>query len=238
MCTATWLRDGPVFRLWFNRDESRGRPVADPPAVYEMDGLRFVAPRDAAKGGTWIAASDEGRVLALLNKSGGVRPAIPGTRGRLIPRWIGAADSFDLLRAVAGEPFDDLPPFRLLAFGFDATAEGRAVIFSWNGVDRERNPLESARGLVASSGLGDDTALAARSKVFRETTIPTADSHRAFHRSHLPERGPFSPCMHHALARTVSHTEIEIGPDRVVMRYVDGPPGETEEMVEIQVPRA
>jgi hypothetical protein len=238
MCTATWLRDGRTFRLWFNRDESRGRPVATAPAVHEVDGVRFLAPRDAAKGGTWIAASDEGRILALLNRSGGVRPAIPGTRGRLIPRWIGAADSFDLLRAVAGEPFDDLPPFRLLAFGFDATAEGRAVIYTWDGANRERSPLESARGLVASSGLGDDTALAVRGKVFRDTTIATADSHRAFHRSHLPERGPFSPCMHHELARTVSHTEIEIDAERVVMRYVDGPPGEPEGVVEVELPRA
>lgn len=223
MCTATWLRDGSTFRLFFNRDESRRRPVALPPAVHLGEGGRYLAPTDSAKGGTWIAAGERGTVLALLNRSGGTRPLHPGTRGRLIPRWIAAADSFDLVRCIANEDLTDLPPFRLLAFGFDDSAEGRAVIYGWDGRQRERSALESARGLVASSGLGDAAALASRGAVFQRIAS-TADAHRAFHRSHEPERGPYSPCMHHDLARTVSHTELEIGAEGIVMRYFEGSP--------------
>ena len=234
MCTATWLNDGTAFRLFFNRDESRGRPAAVPPEEHRFEGVSFLAPRDSAKGGTWIAVSERGAMLALLNRSGGRRPANPGTRGRLIPRWISAVDSADLVRAISEEDLSDLPPFRLLAFGFDDTAEGRAVVYGWDGERRERHPLESVRGLVASSGLGDAAALAARGAVFQRLT-PTADSHRAFHRSHEPERGPLSPCMHHELARTVSHTEIEIGPEGVVMRYFEGSPCEAGAPIEVRL---
>lgn len=232
MCTASWLRDGTAFRLFFNRDESRGRPVAMPPDVYATEGVHFLSPRDAAKGGSWIAVSERGAILALLNRSGGQRPENPGTRGRLIPRWIAAADSFDLVRSIANEDLSDLPPFRLLAFGFDDSAEGRAVVYGWDSQQRERSALESARGLVASSGLGDAAALASRGTVFQRIP-PTADAHRAFHRSHEPERGPYSPCMHHELARTVSHTEIEIGPGGIVMRYFEGSPCEAGASVDV-----
>jgi hypothetical protein len=46
---------------------------------------------------------------------------------------------------------------------------------------------------------------------------------RELHRSHAPERGPFSICMHRPDASTVSYTEIAVRDGRVTMRYKPGP---------------
>jgi len=46
---------------------------------------------------------------------------------------------------------------------------------------------------------------------------------RRLHRSHLPERGPFSICMHRSDAATVSYTEVAVSGQRATMRYKLGP---------------
>ena len=48
---------------------------------------------------------------------------------------------------------------------------------------------------------------------------PTLEAALAYHRSHYPERGPFSTCMHRDDARTVSFTWVRVDPAEVRMRY-------------------
>jgi hypothetical protein len=45
---------------------------------------------------------------------------------------------------------------------------------------------------------------------------------RELHRSHEPERGPFSICMHRPDAATVSYTEVAVSKRRATMRYKSG----------------
>ncbi|WP_280586263.1 NRDE family protein [Halorubrum sp. Boch-26] len=73
MCTLTlaWraFGDAPIA-LAANRDEALDRR-ADPPAVREPaggDGVRYVAPRDAEAGGTWIGLSESGVTVAITNR--------------------------------------------------------------------------------------------------------------------------------------------------------------------------
>ena len=49
-----------------------------------------------------------------------------------------------------------------------------------------------------------------------------------FHRSHRPERGAHSPCMHRDDARTVSLTGVRVTASAISMTYADGPPCSTE----------
>jgi hypothetical protein len=44
------------------------------------------------------------------------------------------------------------------------------------------------------------------------------------HATHLPEPGPFSICMHEAVAETVSYTEVVLRDEQITMRYQPGPP--------------
>jgi uncharacterized protein with NRDE domain len=73
VCTLTlaWraFADAPVA-LAANRDEALDRP-SEPPAVRDPargDGARYVAPRDAEAGGTWIGLSEAGVAVAVTNR--------------------------------------------------------------------------------------------------------------------------------------------------------------------------
>lgn len=84
MCTliALW-RAVPGYDLviGMNRDESAARP-ADPPTVLEGEPV-VVAPRDRKAGGTWLAASGTGLVVALSNRRGRNSPTAR-SRGLLV----------------------------------------------------------------------------------------------------------------------------------------------------------
>ncbi len=92
MCTVTVIQRPGLLRLVSNRDERRTRPTALPPSLTHVGGLRVIAPTDPASQGTWIACSELGLALALLN----VNPADadarvpPRSRGTIIPALIGS----------------------------------------------------------------------------------------------------------------------------------------------------
>ena len=67
MCTVTYIpqSDGN-FILTSNRDENAARSPRHLTRT-EQDGVTLIFPRDTAAGGTWIAASEDGRVVCLLN---------------------------------------------------------------------------------------------------------------------------------------------------------------------------
>ena len=69
MCTLTWWRgESGELEIFFNRDERKTRPVADPPSRFESDGVSFLSPRDPKGGGTWMTVNEYGIVVCLLNK--------------------------------------------------------------------------------------------------------------------------------------------------------------------------
>jgi hypothetical protein len=83
---------------------------------------------------------------------------------------------------------------------------------------------------LASSGRGSEQAHAVRREVLEgmargEELDP--ELLEAFHRSHAPERGVWSPCMHREEAATVSASHVSVGPDEVRFRYAPGPPCRT-----------
>lgn len=225
MCTASWLRRSDELRVFFNRDELAGREPGDAPAPGEIEGVRFVAPRDGRAGGTWIAASDRGLALALLNRSDGLHPPRPGSRGRLIPRLMVARDPDDLASRLLREPLRDLPPFRLASFWREPA---HAELVSWDGRHLAVGRLDSDGGMLCSSGLGDERAAGERAARLAESRARAAnwgfDEVRAFHRSHEPEPSAWSVCMHRSDAETVSYTELSLSPAGVRLFYLGGSP--------------
>ena len=77
--------------------------------------MRFLAPVDGRAGGTWIAATGLGSVLALLNKSGGRLPAAALSRGTLIPALVPCREPEALVATCAALPLARFAPFRLAA---------------------------------------------------------------------------------------------------------------------------
>ena len=67
MCTVTFIPLSDKILLTSNRDEKGVRKKALPPSVTLSAQKKLLFPKDAQAGGTWIAASDTGSVMVLLN---------------------------------------------------------------------------------------------------------------------------------------------------------------------------
>lgn len=68
MCTVTYIppSENQGFILTTNRDEKVFRKTKAP-EIYRINGIDVCFPKDVEKGGSWIAANNQGRLCCLLN---------------------------------------------------------------------------------------------------------------------------------------------------------------------------
>jgi uncharacterized protein with NRDE domain len=239
MCTVTVVpvRDG--VRLACNRDERRSRPEAFPPRVVRAGARRAAGPVDAAAGGTWVAVTDAGLALALLNVNSGSGVASGHaplrSRGTIIPDLLDCGTLAEALaRAAAFDPALHAP-FRLVLADRRQFAELRS--------DGRRTDAAPPADLVSSmlftsSGLGDELVEAPRRELFRATFASGANrvaAQDAFHRYHWPDRPHLSVCMRREDARTVSHTVVSITPARATLTYHPDAPDRPREPVTVRL---
>lgn len=243
MCTLTFVPTADGYVVGMNRDELRSRPAAHPPQVRRRDGTEILCPTEPA-GETWIACSQRGVLMALLNWND-VEPgrlyAKTKSRGFVIPTLIGEPDIAAVESTFDGMTLNVLP-FRL--FGFFA-GEKRAALWRWDGTRKERRTLPWSRGHWFSSSLSDREAEEQRGVACEaaasDPDFGTPESMRLLHASHVPAAGPFSVCVHRPDAATVSYTEVVCRKRLLVMRYVAGNPCRkppTEEVSEKLLSRA
>ncbi len=223
MCTATWLWDDQGYWLFFNRDERRRRKRAEPPARYEVDGLSYLAPRDGDAGGTWLAVSELGLSLALLNyyDAPALEAPVEGaftSRGMLVASLVAAPGLAEVERRLSTLDLLCYRPFTLLAL-----TPSSAALFEWTGNGLSRHP-EPVPRLLSSSGFDAPTAERLRRELLSTVDADSAAELRRFHASHRPQRGAFSPCMHRDDASTVSFSRVRVRCRRVSFEYADGPP--------------
>jgi hypothetical protein len=224
MCSVSWIRGGGRLVVLMNRDERRDRPAARPPRRWPGAAGGFVAPVDAAAGGTWIAARRDGLVLALLNHHP-PRPAADAagpsrvSRGRLVTALAAESGVPDASR-VRALGLDGFAPFRLFAVGPRTPPR----VFTWDGVRLVHRRLEPRCGFLTSSSWSPASVLPARHARFRAFRRahprPTRADLAALHADPTAARGTaWAICMARDDARTVSTTTVDVGPDGVSMRY-------------------
>jgi hypothetical protein len=222
MCTVTVIPMRSGYRLLTNRDESRDRAAATPPAVRTTSGGRpAIWPIDAAAGGTWVGVSASGLGLTLLNLNLDPPPPLsaqPQSRGALIPAIIDAQTAADAIDALPRTVVEHVAPFRLVAV--DTTS---IVVARWNrtSLDVQHQPLEPV--CLASSGLGDHL-VQERVPLFAQMLDehgPTPAMQDAFHQHTWPGREAISVMMSRDDARTVSTTGFLVAPDGIEMWYRD-----------------
>lgn len=226
MCTVSFLARRRGYLLGMNRDEKLARVPGLPPATRRFHDGVILCPSEPG-GGTWIALNDTGTTLALINWY-----AIPHrvrrnarSRGEVIPSASHAARPAEVDAALAGLPLRQVNPFRLIGI-FSRTCE----VVEWRWDLRRLSRLARAWRTQQwiSSGYDEPMAQRIRSQTFRralrQKTAGTRAWLRRLHRSHAPERGPNSICMHRADAATVSYTEVEVAPRCMAMFHVGGAP--------------
>jgi len=222
MCTVSWLRQAEGYVLLCNRDERHSRKPAGGPRVGNVRGVSFVAPVDGDHGGSWIGANQFGLTLCLLNRYGDWSTDPDKnyiSRGLLLTDLLDCRRSQDVTERLNDVELDRFQPFTMLAFSI----EEPAILIDWTGSECTIQLDAEALVPLTSSSLKDSKVLALRRKLFAEMLSPPRridlDGLHQFHRSHLPERGPYSVCMHRDDAATVSLSSVTVGPDTVEFLY-------------------
>lgn len=226
MCTVSFIARKTAYALAMNRDEKVNRVAGRPPSKKIFGGRAVLAPSEPG-GGTWIALNDGGATLALINWYA-IAARVKGetvSRGRVVNVTSAATTPTEAEDALAELPLGRISPFRLIGV-FPATHE--IVEWRWNlkQLARRNHPWKTRQWI--SSGLDEPTAQRVRSQTFqralRQKSAGTLEWLRRLHRSHAPQSGPFSICMHRADAATVSCTLVAVHPNIAVMSHYSGSP--------------
>jgi hypothetical protein len=225
MCTLSFNPNPTGYSAAMNRDELLARPASLPPVIRAYQGVQTIYPTEPS-GGAWIACNNFGNLLALLNWNDSPQPPtseVQISRGTLIPRLILNPDAASTHAQIFGLDLTNVFPFRLVGiFQHDRfKSEWR-----WNGSALEQLSFPWARKHWFSSSLSDASAEKQRGALCNSVPAETGKSDwlRELHRSHFPEPGPFSICVHRPDAATVSYTEVHIADGRVSMNYLHGHP--------------
>ena len=228
MCTVSAIPLGVSgFRLVCNRDELRTRPLALPPTIRRFGDRTAALPVDFPSCGTWIAVSDAGLVMALLNANPQRRLQLDDiasrqSRGRIIPALLHCDEveqALELARDI--DPYD-FQPFRLIVLN-----ESTCIEIASNGFDlmSASRAFDGAPLMFTSSGLGDQLVEHPRRELFDRMVRSAALSparQDAFHAHQWPDRPQISVMMERADARTVSRTIVEVRNDAASLRYIAG----------------
>jgi hypothetical protein len=226
MCTVTFIARKKGYCLGMNRDEKLTRPCGFPPEKMKVNGHAVISPSEPG-GGTWIALNDHGVALALINWYSITAQLGDKTvsRGRVI-KSISTVSSPDFADAgLAVLPLDRINPFRLIGV---FPLSGEIVEWRWNLKQLARKTHRWKTRQWISSGFNEPAAQRVRGGIFRQAQKRESAGSlgwlRRLHRSHLPEVGPCSICMHRVDAATVSYTEIFVSRLDGTMRYHPGAP--------------
>jgi hypothetical protein len=239
VCTLTWLHHGQGYELFFNRDEKRTRAPARPPQVRERAGRRWIAPSDPDGGGTWIGANEFGLCVALLNgylpRDAEERAWV--TRGELVDGLLDARTQEEVRVRLSKRHLERYRSFSIVA----VAPTGPALVASWDLNALVVDARHAGHPPICSSSLDPTGATVARRELFARLAAQrgTIDAEllERFHRSHEPERGPWSPCMHRDNAQTQSLTHVRVTEARVALHYTHGAPCEGATQVAFELPR-
>ena len=239
MCTVSWVRettDG--YTLCVSRDENRARQFSSAPAARRADGVKFLAPVDGQRGGSWVAVNELGVSVCLLNRC---HPSpredwLGPSRGDVVMRLASSCSRDDAARRLMAWDLSIYRPFTVACL-----EPGRpALVIDWTGTALRGDFEADERCPLASSSKSPDLACTARRELFERFRAGglTHDALVEFHRSHDPQRGALSPCMHRDDAATVSFTAVTVASAEVRMSYQHGAPCEDGPVCSRSLPRS
>lgn len=116
MCTVTFLPAADRFYITSNRDESPSRQAKGLYSNHHLGFFPIHYPLDESSQGSWIALSESGRAVCLLN--GAFDPFVPApsyrlSRGQVV---MAAAREDRIQEFIDHFAFDGIAPFTLLVF--------------------------------------------------------------------------------------------------------------------------
>lgn len=228
MCTVTWRRNPTGYQVFFNRDEPKSWPPATPPALRELNGVRYLAPADQPGGGSWLAVNERGLTVGLLHHYEAGRAGSPSgerSRGQLVHALIDASSQEEVAERLHLQTLSAYGPFLLLVWAPD-----RAVHWhKWDGFRRTASVLTDEDMPVTTSSFDPEGVAAARKARFVQMVSkhgPATDLALAeYHRSTDSRGGAYSVFMTRPDAETVSYSRVTVSPDEIKYFYAARAPG-------------
>jgi Transport and Golgi organisation 2 len=237
MCTVTWLRSNSGYELLCNRDERHTRLPGVAPLQRTQSGVRYIAPMDGNHGGSWMAVNHFRISFCLLNRyitpsSSKDEKKAYRSRGLLTFDLVDSPSLMEVRERVSGSCLEQYEPFTLLALEPDAPA----LLLDWSGSRLFHQFNDENIMLLVSSSYDQRGAEIARRELFNRMRSERGESYAEwihnFHASHLPYRGPYSPCMHRDDASTVSFSSVRVAGNRIEFSYFLGAPCEQTESIQ------
>ncbi len=242
MCTATWIVREHGYDLFFNRDERVTRLPAEPPQMRERSTRRFIAPLDADAGGTWIAVNQHGLSLCLLNyynyneRFADRAERHFTSRGLLVSRLIDSVDGHTVRQRLKRLNMREYRPFTLLTM----LPGQEPFACRWDGSSGP--DVSICRPPLSSSSFETEAVIRSRGALFEQWASQghplDTSALESYHRTHRPEKGPYSVCMHRRDARSVSLSYVAVRRGVVRFRYADGSPCTTDFSEPIELTRS
>jgi Transport and Golgi organisation 2 len=146
MCTVTFIPAQDGIYLVSNRDEKHFRGDAVPPRTYEFQSGKIVFPKDADKGGTWIAMHENGRAIVFLN--GGLEahepdPPYRKSRGQVLLDLMNAPNATEYFKHM---DLSSIEPFTAVIW-----ENNRLFEAIWDGMEKHFSEKDNAIPHIWSS---------------------------------------------------------------------------------------
>lgn len=227
MCTVTYIPGADHrFFLTSNRDERIARPTS-PPVFKLINNQAVWFPKDLEAGGTWIAASENGRTCCLLNgafENHTRKPPYARSRGLILLEAFRHEETDAFYDSVE---LENVEPFTLLTVEVKAGQPLQLSQLVWDGSKRYIGQKDAAQPAIwCSATLYDREERRKRQEVFTHWITahpsPPAEAVLNFHASRYPGQDERNMLLglHNGL-QTVSITQVQQGPFFTRMNYID-----------------
>jgi len=220
VCTVSWWRKGDSYGIIFNRDESRKRLEALPPAIFGGSDCSYLSPVDSDAGGTWIWVNRYGVIGCVLNNypCHDKSPVNPVSRGLLLKSLACQKTIIAIKAAIDEEELETYRPFFLLFFTADSI-----VLLGWDGEQLECREGGEVSVPITTSGYKPEEVIAFRKEQFEKLTGGRAEysfeDMLMYQCRHDPNRPTHSVLMSRPETRTVSQSQVLVEPDMISFSY-------------------
>ncbi|SMG34079.1 Transport and Golgi organisation 2 [Marivirga sericea] len=212
MCTLTYLPlSEEQYLLTTNRDESPDRGQSGFPSYHHVEGKNIIFPQDPKAGGTWVATSDNGISVCLLNGANEpheLKPPYRISRGLVVMEAIECIKPDEFFK---NYDFTGIEPFTMVVLFHDPVL--KILEFKWDGENtflEEKDPRKPH--LWASAQLYTKKSIQDRQQWFEKWLKKHSDysieSIMEFHRNAGSGDLKNDMVMDRGIVKTVSITNI------------------------------
>lgn len=244
MCTVTYYPTGDGYMLFFNRDESRARPLCKSPRKTNSGKIEVIYPTDTASHGTWLAVNQIGITLCQLNAldyRNRYNTHGEKSRARIVKKLLSCHSEEDIRTTFNLLNVNHYSGFELIAIIPRPDREPKILHWIWNGKILQSYHNHSGPQLWSTSPLPLDEIKVYRKNLWTELQVKnpviTWDVLKSFHCNEGEKPTERSLAMKSDSIKTINISGILVSPDTVKFEYLDGSPWKNPASLELSMPR-